>query len=51
MVAIGRCSSCRGKNPAHCYGSGDRKTLPGMLGGFRCICPCREQADQPKEKK
>jgi hypothetical protein len=43
------CESCRGiefppghrSEPDHCYGHGDRPALPGVLGGYRCSCECR----------
>lgn len=49
MVVSGLCSSCREiaipgfvySMPVHCYGTADRPAPEGMLGGFRCGCPCR----------
>lgn len=54
MVAAHICGSCRGvdmtalgferSEPDHCYGYSDRPALPGVLGGYRCSCPCRAWA-------
>lgn len=47
MVMTGLCASCRPGDlmgmpiqPEHCGGSADR-LREGVLGGFRCSCPCR----------
>lgn len=37
--------------PSHCYGTGDRRPHPGVLGGFRCSCECRTWPRPTKEKK
>jgi hypothetical protein len=48
MPAVGKCALCVPlagfvvEEPPHCFGSGDRPSLPGVLGGFRCSCRCRE---------
>jgi hypothetical protein len=51
MVASHLCSLCRpvallpgmeGEEPWHCYGRSDHVT-PGVLGGYRCSCECRDQ--------
>lgn len=51
MVAAHICESCRGidltrlglgrSEPDHCYGGADRPAPAGVLGGYRCSCPCR----------
>jgi hypothetical protein len=51
MVASGLCPSCQEiaipgfvySMPNHCYGTADRPAPEGMLGGFRCSCPCRNE--------
>lgn len=53
MTASLVCASCRGIDPSifgrsgrsqpdHCYGRADRPALPGVLGGYRCSCDCRD---------
>lgn len=29
--------------PVHCHGRND-KVMPGVIGGFRCICKCAREA-------
>lgn len=62
MVAAHICGSCRGVDladlgipslapaePVHCFGRSDMPAAPGVLGGYRCSCPCRTwgQTDSP----
>ena len=54
MVAFMLCTLCKPSGlfpdgePTHCFGSLDRPAPEGMLGGFRCSCPCRND-DRPVE--
>lgn len=54
MVASGICTHCRGidlpgfgqQPPRHCHGASDRPAPRGVLGGYRCSCPCRFRPDE-----